>query len=257
MACRVQVLVAVLCASSALGCDDRGGRQSVGAAPAGGSVGGSTAGARMPTPSPPKAAAMAWGDAVDAGNFAGAQALSIGTPDQIKTLEAICAEKAAENAFDAAVDTKLRDELSDVVLQGLATTIQYADEHVEGDSVRFPVYVENMPIIVRKQPDGEWRVTLEQFTSDVGASARTLGRAYEKLTQEVNAGKYANRMRAMDALETKLTEAAAELGVDLSARPLADDAAATSPTPAAPAAPVAPPAAPATPGAPVEGDGFE
>jgi hypothetical protein len=235
MTIRIGILVPLLVMACVPGCDEPRGSRGGGS-----DAGGADAAAEPPAPrhSPGKAVIIAWAKALDAGDLAAVRAASVGNPEQIKALEALIARQVSETRLDAAIDAQFpQHELAGIKLQGLAATAEHADERAEGDTVTVWAYVDNNPLIARKQPDGEWKVALDHFTSDTEVTARTMAKAFDDLEAEVKAGTYASPERAMDAIETKVTEAAAEAGLalptDLPDEVPADDV----PDPDAPAAP--------------------
>ena len=195
MAVRLGILAPLLAIVCVSGCDDGGSSRSSGAA------GDSDAAAEAPLHSPAKTVVIAWAKAYDEGDLAAVRALSVGTAEQMKALDAAVAAEVSENRFNATLDARFPNgESSGVKPQGLAATAEQAGEKVEGDTVTVAVSVRKHPLIVRKQPGGEWKVALDHFTGATEVESRADVQTFDRMTEKVNAGEYASRERALDAL---------------------------------------------------------
>ena len=197
MAVRLGALIPLLAIVWASGCDDGGSSRSSGA----GAAGDSDTAAEAPLHSPAKTVVIAWAKAYDDGDFAAARALSVGTPEQLKALEAAVAAEGSENRFNAAMNARFPNgESSDVKTQDLAAIAEHAGERVEGDTVIVEASVREHPLRARKQPDGEWKVALDHFTRDTEVESRADVMTFDRMAEKVKSGEYTSRGRAMDAL---------------------------------------------------------
>lgn len=161
-----------------------------------------------------KAVVIAWAKAVDAGDVAAAKAASDGDAEQVKALEAFVLRRRSEARLDAAITHAFPESAnSDAAPEGLAAAVERARAKADGDAVTVWAYVEEAPLVARKQPDGEWKVALDHFTRDTETNSRMMARAHDALAADVKAGAYESAEAALDDLGAKIAEAAEALGV--------------------------------------------
>lgn len=161
-----------------------------------------------------KAVVVAWAKAVDAGDAAAAKAASDGDAEQVKALEAFVLRRRSEARLDAAMKQAFpKSAEPGGAPEGLAAAVGRARVKADGDAVTVYAYVEEAPLVARRQPDGEWKVALDHFTRDTETTARMMATAHDALAADVKAGNYESPEAALDALDAKIAEAAEALGV--------------------------------------------
>jgi hypothetical protein len=260
------------------GCDDSRGRSSPAASPApapspaasgdssNGGAAGVTGGAggadavppwSPPAPAPPaatadlppaKQAAVKWALALQTGDVAAAKALSIGDAARLKGLERLVAMAVSEKNLERVLKERFGpDEIASLAAAPLPVEIRRSDVKEEGDKVTIWAYINDKPLVLKRQPDGQYKVDLTDIAADTMLASMTT-RMNNKMAEEVKAGKYKTSEEAWEAAAAGAGAAADATVEELAAE---EAKAGTSAPAAQPATPPAP-AAPAT-----DGDGLE
>lgn len=192
-------LTFLVLASLVIGCDDS--RSTPSTAGGGQATGG---GAAALKPSAARDAAVAWARAIAAGDTEAARAASTAaSPAGLEAAEAYFAVGASEAKLNAALKEKFGGEQNGGMINALATQLAQADVHGDdGDTATLTHDNLNTPVVLRKQPDGTWKVDVTELAA--GAPIfKHMSTGTADIEAEVRDGKHASADAAWAAAAAK------------------------------------------------------
>jgi hypothetical protein len=197
-----QLGAALLVLIALAGCDDSGTTASTGGTGAGQTAGG--AAVATVKPSPARDAAVAWARAIAAGDVEAARAASTGSAADVEAAEAYFAVGASEAKLNAALNEKFGGEQTGGMITALANRLAQADvTGDDGDTATLTHDDLNTPVVVRKQPDGTWKVDVSELSA--GAPIfKHMSAGTDDIEAEVRAGKHDSAEAAWAAAAAKI-----------------------------------------------------
>ena len=166
--------------------------------------------AASPDLSTPKKAAMAFAQAVETGDVAEAEAVSIGSAEDRHILHLIPdLVSAARQLRDAGV-AQFGDAGKSIVscdaMAKLSQQVDTADEHITGDTATVLHRYEVDPMKLRRNADGQWKVDLAAL-SDKETKSRVIPQVRKVLltgAADIRTGKYRSAAEANDVIGQKM-----------------------------------------------------
>lgn len=192
-------LTFMVLASLVIGCDNSGSTSSTAG---GGQASGAAAAVK---PSAARDAAVAWARAIAAGDAEAARAASTAdSPADLEAADAYFAVGASEAKLNAALKEKFGTEQNGGMINALAAHLAQADVRGDdGDTATLTHDSLNTPVVVRKQPDGTWKVDVSELAAGA-AMFKHMSTGTADIEAEVREGKHARAEAAWAAAAAKI-----------------------------------------------------